>query len=70
MKVLVSYLSRRNKVFWAITGGVLVLLLGWVDYITGYELSFALFYLIPISLVAWFGGRRLGLLISTASALA
>jgi diguanylate cyclase (GGDEF)-like protein len=70
MKDLVSYLSKRNKVFWGITGVFLVLLMGVIDYITGYELSFALFYLIPISLVAWFGGRRPGLLISTASALA
>ena len=70
MKDLISFLGKRNKVFWGVTGIVLVLLLGAIDYITGYELSFALFYLIPIALVAWFGGRRLGLLISTASAIA
>ena len=49
---------------------MMVILMGLVDYLTGYELSFFLFYLIPISLVAWFGGKRLGLLISAASAIA
>ena len=56
--------------FWGSTGFMMVILMGLVDYITGYGLSFYLFYLIPIALVAWFGGKRLGLLISAASAIA
>lgn len=31
-----------------------VSILGWIDYVTGYELSFSLFYLLPIALVAWY----------------
>jgi diguanylate cyclase (GGDEF)-like protein len=34
---------------------------GIMDYLTGYEFSFSLFYLVPISLAAWYGGWRLGL---------
>ena len=67
---LISFLNKRSKILWGSTGFLLVILLGLVDYLTGYELSFSLFYLIPISLVAWFGGKKLGLLISAASAIA
>lgn len=67
---LISFLNKRSKIFWGSTGFLMVVLLGLVDYLTGYELSFSLFYLIPIALVAWFGGKRLGLLISAASAIA
>ena len=67
---LTSFFNKRNKIFWGSTGFIMVVLLGMADYLTGYELSFALFYLIPIALVAWFGGKRLGLLISAASAIA
>jgi diguanylate cyclase (GGDEF)-like protein len=67
---LISFFEKRSKLFWAIVGLLLVVLLGLINYITGYELSFSLFYLVPISLVAWFGGKKLGLVISAASAIA
>jgi len=67
---LISFFNQRSKIFWASTGFIIVVLMGLVDYLTGYELSFSLFYLIPIALVAWFGGKRLGLVISAASAIA
>jgi diguanylate cyclase (GGDEF)-like protein len=65
-----SSLSKRNKFFWGLVGVGLVILLGLIDYLTGHELAFSLFYLIPISLVTWYAGRRLGLVTSTASAIA
>src|SRR5262249_47082419 len=34
---------------------VLTALIGYLDYLTGYERSLLLFYLVPISLAAWFG---------------
>ena len=67
---LISFFEKRSKLFWAIVGLLLVVLLGLINYVTGYELSFSLFYLAPISLIAWFGGKRLGLVISAASAIA
>jgi diguanylate cyclase (GGDEF)-like protein len=38
-----------------------LLLLGWLDVITG-DYSLVLFYLIPVSIAAWFVGKRSGLL--------
>jgi diguanylate cyclase (GGDEF)-like protein len=43
--------------------------LGIVEFWTGVEFSITLFYLIPIFLVAWFAGEKLGLVISAVSAL-
>jgi CheY-like chemotaxis protein len=44
-------------------------LIGWLDYITGYELSFFVFYFIPISLAAWHRGKTAGVVIATISIL-
>ncbi len=46
-----------------IAGGmVLLLAIGWLDHRTGPYISFAIFYLPPIALVAWFGGKWFGIL--------
>ena len=41
-----------------IVGLVLVLLVGIARYLTGVEVSFSIFYLIPVGLVSWFVGRK------------
>jgi signal transduction histidine kinase len=41
-----------------------VLIIGLADYFTGTEVSLAIFYLLPISLVTWFLGRNEGVAIS------
>lgn len=38
--------------------------LGWLDYVTGYEISFSFFYLIPVFLVTWYINRRSGLMMA------
>jgi diguanylate cyclase (GGDEF)-like protein len=45
-------------------GLVLAALVGAVDLIAAEELSFPLFYLIPVALVSWFAGRWPGLLVA------
>jgi hypothetical protein len=32
-------------------------ILGWLDYVTGYELSFFVFYSVPVGVAAWYLGR-------------
>ena len=51
----------RFKFFLAIACLLLACLVGYVDYLTGYERSLLLFYLLPISLAAWFGSLAFGL---------
>jgi K+-sensing histidine kinase KdpD len=46
-----------------------LLLIGWLDYITGYEFGFFIFYFIPVSISAWLCGRKPGLVMAFSSAL-
>lgn len=47
----------------------ILLLIGWLDYVTGYELGFFIFYFIPVAISSWYCGRRLGLQVAFGSAL-
>jgi K+-sensing histidine kinase KdpD len=53
--------SSRSSLTICFISLVLLLMLGWLDYITG-DYSLIIFYLIPISLVAWFVGKTGGLI--------
>jgi len=64
-----SSLQKRTKPFWIIVGFALIGGVGILDFLTGYEFTFSLFYLIPVSLITWFTSRRLGILASLVSAL-
>jgi signal transduction histidine kinase len=43
---------------------VLLAIIGWVDWVTGYELSIFVFYLIPVALAVWFVGDKFGTITS------
>ncbi len=62
----------EKKSLAVVTGASLALIcvVSLLDYWTGYELSFSIFYLIPISLLAWYRGRKAGLAISVVAAAA
>jgi len=45
-------------------------LIGYADYLTGYERSLLLFYLLPISLAAWFGNFPLSIAIAVVCIIA
>lgn len=68
-KILKTF-EGRSLSFWIIISVLLVGILGNLDYQTGNEFSFSLFYLIPISLTAWYADRRTGIFISILSAAA
>jgi K+-sensing histidine kinase KdpD len=44
-------------------------LIGWLDYVTGYELGFFIFYFIPVAISAWYCGRWAGIEIAVGSAI-
>ncbi len=48
---------------------VSVAVLGWLDYITGFEITFSFFYLLPISLAAWHLGVEWATIITTLSTI-
>jgi hypothetical protein len=47
---------------------ITLLIISWLDFITGYEFGFFIFYFIPVSISAWFNGRQTGLLMGCMSA--
>lgn len=58
--------SRRSLVVAAIS---VLVLIGVVDYLTGFEILFAVFYLLEVALAAWFIGRGFGLVMSILSVI-
>jgi diguanylate cyclase (GGDEF)-like protein len=46
----------------------LIAIVGAFDFATGYELSFSIFYTVPVGIASWYAGKRLGFLVSIASA--
>jgi len=42
-------------------------LLGWIDFRTGYELGFFVFYSAPVGLAAWYAGRWPAVLVALAA---
>ena len=68
MKVLAK-IGQQNKVLLVSTGFVLVGLIGFVDYLTGYEYAFSIFYVLPISLITWLANQGVGRVASILSAI-
>ncbi len=65
---LFRFLNARSRGFVLVFGLGLIALVGLLDYGTGPELSFSIFYVIPIALLTWYAGREMGIVASTASA--
>ncbi len=63
------FLERRSQ--WEIIalGLALLALVGAEDFLSGYELSFSIFYLVPVVLVTWFASQTAGFLFCGASAV-
>ncbi len=47
---------------------VLLAIFCWIDLATGYEYSFSVFYLIPISIAAWYDNKKTSIVMIIASA--
>ena len=64
-----DYFQAQSKTFFITIGTMLVMLMGCIDYLTGYEIAFSIFYLVPVAIVTWYAGRWYGILFSFASSL-
>jgi len=63
MKFL-TLVRQQPKPVLMLEGGLLVLLAGTIDWLSGYEMSMSLFYGVPIMAVIWLCGAKEGLLIA------
>jgi len=55
-----SYCHIGSNAMWITAGISLVIVIGYVDLLTGYEVSFSIFYVLPIAMVSWFTNKRIG----------
>jgi diguanylate cyclase (GGDEF)-like protein len=65
-----AWLSRLPAAALVLAGLVIVAGLGWMDFVTGPELTPLVFYLVPVVLVAWYAGRWPGAIVACAGGLA
>ncbi|MEI7847280.1 MAG: diguanylate cyclase [Chloroflexota bacterium] len=66
---LLAQLEKQSQVSKIGMGLALIAAVGVVDFLTGYELAFSLFYVIPVAYATWLIGRRYGIAASIVSAL-
>ncbi len=67
MNKLFNKLSKMKRISLISLSILLLLFIGFVDWITGAELSISIFYLIPIALCAWFIHRWAGIMLALMS---
>lgn len=66
---IATWLEKQNQYFLVLMGVVLICVIGFVDYLTGAEFAFSVFYVLPIALITWGTNRRWGLTASLFSAV-
>jgi diguanylate cyclase (GGDEF)-like protein len=60
-------LEKLSLPFKRFLGFTLIGVIGTLDILTGYEMAFSIFYVMPISFAGWLMGRRIGILASLVS---
>jgi diguanylate cyclase (GGDEF)-like protein len=65
---VIHEMKTLHKLFLYLLSLSLLLIIGFVDNITGFEISFSIFYLIPIVIVSWYLGMIPGICYATGGA--
>src|SRR5256885_5990773 len=69
MEKFLEALERPSRWSLVLAGLAVLVLIGIVDYLTGFEMLFSAFYLLEVGLAAWFVGKGFGLVMSVLSVL-
>ena len=64
-----TYLDSQSRTFLLTASLIVILCVGYADYITGEELTFSIFYLVPIAGVSWYASRNSGIALCVVSSL-
>jgi diguanylate cyclase (GGDEF)-like protein len=60
-------ITAKPKIYFTAIGFILVLLFGFIDSLIDYRVSFSIFYVLPVVLVTWHAGIKIGILFSVLS---
>jgi diguanylate cyclase (GGDEF)-like protein len=66
---LLTYLEKKSRPFKILLGFSLIAGVGILDFLSGFEFGFSVFYIIPIALITWLIGRAPGIIASFVSTL-
>ena len=66
---LLRWIEQRNTWLPILVAVLLDVLIGLLDFLTGYQIAFSVFYLLPVTLVSRSSGRIEGILISVLCAI-
>ncbi len=67
--MLIEYIGNTRKFAKIAIAILLVIFLGLIDYYTTSEISFSIFYLLPITFVSWYTGKWYGVIFSILCAV-
>lgn len=67
-RALAAFVERRSTVTRTEIAILLTGLIGVADYVTGFEISFGFFYLLPVAFAAWYIGEPAGSMVSLLGA--
>ncbi len=65
---LLAIFEKKSQTFHLFLGFTLICVIGITDFLTGFELGFSVFYVLPIFFTTWLSGQRFGLIVSFISA--
>lgn len=66
---MLNFLEKLPRPPLVVGSIIIVALLGYLDYLTGVEISFTIFYFLPITIIAWYVGLELSLFFSVICAM-
>ncbi len=55
---------KKPKICFTAIGFLLAILIGFIDSLIDYRVSFSIFYVLPVVLVTWYAGIKIGILLS------
>ncbi len=64
---MIPSLNRRPRWLFAASAIGILAIIGGFDYLTGHEIMFSTFYLLPVAVAAWTVGRKFAVLVSALS---
>lgn len=61
--------TQRARGFLMLLGALSIVAVGLLDYLTGIEIGFSIFYVLPLAALAWYGGRGIAMVFAVLATI-